>query len=533
MKIKNLKTSNFLFSFSVIVFLFLSQSAVVYADNIANEKGSIKFENGDISEGLNKLIKSVPPPNPLGNQEGSEYASSVSYPFSPFSKFDITFDQKNKKGFHANTPVVVKGSFGYSNNSLSEINKIIQDCQAKYSNFEDEKRNIICAAPPIYEIPSFSDVGVFAQVWKVDTDRERERKNGDYLIDEFYVAEGLDINVEERKDFIFKWKAPEKLENGDYYISFFINSYKRFSLLSIPINTFSPVSRFDFNIREESDSKNIFIDKETLKINGKNYSPIHPAPIVEPLNKSISIDFPVINPNKEEQKVKIKYELFRWTEEDHKNLLKTEETTKTIGTENASIQSFKFEPNKNESLYDLRITATSPQGVKSMTNIHFSIKNHDRGIFTYLGMARREESLYPMFCLRDAQWEGLFEGKVKISISDSKKITSVWEKDGFLEPQDGRCFVILNNNFKKSANAFEQEIKLSGEIFNKTGEKVDQIEIVHNSDSKSTLATSNFYDKWKTFLVLSSAILLILLIILIYYKKNPKNKKNVKKNIKR
>lgn len=516
---------------SLALGFFIVQTGTALGANDTVGKGSITVGKEDISEGLNKLLNSVPPPNPFYGKDSDEFARVTPFPFEPYSKFDITFDPNNRKGFQPNDIVKIKGSFGFSSNSQAEINKVTQECQNKFSSSEESKRNIICASPPIYNLPSFGDVGILAQVWKIDENSSSQKQNGDFLVDEFYVANGLEINAGEKKDFTFSWKLPEGIENGGYYVSFFVNSYKRFSLLSFPVNTFSPISRFDFSVKSENNTSNIRLDKNNIAINGNSYSQIHPIPILEPVNGKITIEYPINNPGSEGTDVRIKYELFRWTEENPNDVLKTEEKKQNIQPGGKITESFSYGPKDINGIYDLRISVSDPQGNKSMANVHFSIKGQNRGIFTYLGMAQQNELFQPMFCLRNAQLDGLFEGKVKISLSGLSGTSKNWEKEGYFEPQDGRCFIILDNKFSKDKDAYNRGLKLAGEIYDKNGKKVDQIEILHNS--KNILLSSNFFDRWKSVLLSLSIFLLIILFALIFINKMKiKSKNHVKKRIK-
>lgn len=502
--------------------LFNLGSNSVFA-NETIEGGSIRIE-GNINEGLEKFFGSIPPENPF-NSVSSGLSSMVPFPFSPFSQFNITFNSDNRKGFSQGENLNVKGSFDFLSNSQSEINKSIQECLNRFSNLKEEQRKKACAAPPIYEIPSFGEVGILTQIWKVDEDRQIENQKGDFLVDEFYVAESLEISEGESKDFALSWKIPEGLPNGSYYASFFINSYKRFSLLSFPVNVYSPLSRFDFSVLTDTSFDNVYLDKNNIRINQKEYSQIYPVPIVEPAQGSIGIEFSLVNNSKEDKEVTLSYELFRWTQEDPRNILETEEKKVKIPANNHKNETYKLAVDQLESLYDLRITVVD-NGVKSMANIHFSLKGGNRGMFTYLGMGKENGFIRPIFCLRNAQWEGFFEGKVKVTVkkTNGKKLNS-GEIEGILEPQDGRCFVLDDSRFRRKA---ETSLILLGEIFDKNGNKVDQIEILYNSKDK--LKVTEFNKNWMKFLLLSLIFLPIALFSLIFINKKINRKKNVKKN---
>lgn len=468
------------------------------------------------------------------------------FPFysMPYSEFRIDFDKNNKKFYQSGEEAFISGKISYSSsNAEAEINKIREDCLSDQKNKQGEKNEEICEAPPVYYFPSFSNVSILAQIWRKEEDETKMQAKGDHLVDEFYVAEDFFLGEKDEKEFELQWKVPENLKSGKYYAAFFVNQNKHFTLFGFPVNIFSPFTRFDFElIRGENDLEGgVLIDKNNIKINDQEYSQVLPAPSVEEKDRKINFEIPIYNPGLKAESVKVMYSLQRWTQENPEDEVSKKEDSLNLNPESSEILRFDFSPNELDSFYNLQVTVFS-EGAKSMTDIHFAVKDKNRGVIRFLGVGknRSEEANWPIFCLRNANWQGVFPGKFEISVFDSenKKVTD-WRSEGEIEAKDGICFVIKDPDFfgKKPAEC----LKMEGVLTSKNNKLSDKKTILLNCDSnqkevsgekkKSEGVTLNFIEgltlqkKREALIFLTGLILIIVLIagiIIIKYIKNNK-----------
>lgn len=401
----------------------------------------------------------------------------------PFSHFQVDFSTDNKKFFQAGEEVLIRGSLSYtSRTSEEEVKKAQDNCLADQANKTDDQKKAVCEAPPVYYFPSFSDVSVLAQVWRQEEDKVKMQAKGDNLVDEFYIGNGFKILENEKKDFGVRWKIPENLKPGKYYVAFFINQHKSFTLSGFPVNIFSPSFRFDFDvIRGEGNSEGgVRIDKDNIKINGKDYSQVLPAPSVQRDNGNINFEIPVLNPSEKAEIGAVTYKLQRWTQEDPGDLIteKTESFNLAPGSQESL--RFGFSPGEKDSFCNLEVTVQTEK-TKTMTDIHFAVAGIDRGIIRFLGIAkgRNSNNPFPLFCLRNAQWQGIFDGKLKLAFSDaSGKSVKDWESEGKIEAKDGVCFVIKDQTISDFAKS--NCLKIDGKLEGKNGELFDEKNALYN-----------------------------------------------------
>ncbi|MFH1183244.1 MAG: hypothetical protein V1690_03210 [Candidatus Moraniibacteriota bacterium] len=445
--------------------------------------GSVKLD--DDPAGLGKLINSAVPPNPFNSpgEQDKEIKLVPAFQENPLADYAISFDKSNDKNFQKGGVVNLAGDLSYSGSQAkNQIDKARENCLSRYNNKSEAERNQLCASPEIYQIPSIPDAGIFVQAWRRD-ETENRTKTGDYLIDEFYAAQGLTLKEGKNHNVNIIWKIPEELKTGSYYFSFFVTANQRFPLSGFPINVFSPGIVYPFDISGDS-GNGVEIDKNKIKINDTAYSPVLPVPTVEPKDGKVTIEASVANLNPAEQKVTVRYELYRWMQEDPKNLLTKEEQAETITPGEIKTTDFSFTPSGIESVYTVKVVASTPKS-QSVIDIHFSLKDKNKGIFLFLGAAKgSDNNFYPMFCPRDAQWVGMFPAEIKLTLSKNNKDIASWDKKGIIEPVDGRCIVIQDEKFKEMGSG--NCMKLTGQIFNPDNKLVDETTIDYNCGPKDS-----------------------------------------------
>ncbi len=447
---------------------------------------------------------------------------------NPFTQFDLSLNS-DKKGSLKNGGVIsLKGVISFGSRSKDETQSFLLDCEKKYGKVNK------CLNSEIYDISKFQNLGVFAQVYRKDASKEGALL-GDYLVDEFSVASNLNITENQDREFQVSWKIPNDAKPGDYYIAFYLNSNNNFDLWGTPLTVFSYAKTFDFSLTPQDETKQsmgVELDKNNIKINGLPYVYRKPAPTIVPgENREVKIEIPIVNLNTTDQKVNVTYQLFRWGQTDPNNLISSKEESKTFSAGEKSNLSFSFSPDEKESVYNLRITA-SGENSKSISNVRFVMKDKNKGIFRFLGFAKDQEGSYsPLFCLRNASWEGIAKSKVNITVLDAKgNNKGTWNEDANIGSET-RCFVPDNLKFTDNACS-----KLVGEIFDENDNLIQKEEINYpceaSKNAPSTLdnlissasSSDNGTGTEKTKVLLILGAILLVLIGIAVVLNNKKNK---------
>ena len=482
--------------------------------------GSVKFDK-DSRATLEQLADSISPPNPFSNPraEDKELKIVPQFQTNPFAQYLLNFDSDGQKNVKKGEKITLSGKLSFS---LEKTKEVLDEQMARCVSQVQNKGERNCIYPDIYTIPALSNIGVFVQVWEKDNSEERT-KSGDNLVDEFYAVQGLDLKEKKEQQVALNWQVPEETRNGSYYFSFFVTENKKFPLSGSPIAVFAPPLVYAFDISGNGNN-GVKIDKSNIKLNGAPYSQILPVPTIEPQGDKINIEIPILNLNPNDQQVKTRYELYRWTQEDPKNILNSEDKTEKIPVNGKVISNFSFLPNDDDSTYTVKLIADSGKG-QSAIDVHFVVKDKNRGIFLFLGVARNKDNKnYPMFCPRNAAWTGTIPGKIKLTLLNEKdEEVSFWEKNGIIEPWNWQCFTVEDEKFY-ALNSNNKCLKLKGEIFDQKGVLSDEAEISQNCQPSgpSALERISATGKNNTFLILSGIILLIILGGTVIYLKKKK-----------
>lgn len=423
------------------------------------EPGSVKLDPDFGSKAIDYILSKPVVPGPFTGKEDPDLEQINPYFADPVNKFSINLHSTGSQEYQAGDMVSAEG----------DVNYVFDDAKAKALAKESENCTN-CPSPKIYRFPGMNDLGVFVQVFRKDEDKTTSLE-GDYLVDEFYAAQGINLAENAKEKLKINWKIPEEIKEGKYYFSLTFNAGQRFSLAGTPLLAHFPAGIYDFQVNNSDNGSGVEIDKNNLAINDKSYVYRNPAPTVEPQDGEIKITVPVSNLSTEYARLNIKYQLYRWGQEDKADLLSSKEETKDLGTAEKANLEYSFKPDELNSVYNLKVIATTSKSITT-SNIRFVVKDQSRGIFDFIGKAQDEKgTAYPAFCLRDAQWTGYFSGKMVLTALDAKgNNVFKFERNGSIETAN-RCFVLKTEQYKLNDSP---AVSLKGEIYNNDGKLVDQ-----------------------------------------------------------
>jgi len=449
----------------IILSLFVIPVSLILFSPLNNTRAQEVELGKDFQKKYSDYLNTLPLPGPFNGGDSNDMEKIIPSHQAPVSSFKFDLDLPSEQIYETGNPVTIKGKISYSYKGKELLEKFNEACSSKAGN-ENQ-----CKSPGIYKIPVFENSGIFVQVWRKDS---KKPEKGDYLVDEFYVMEDVVVLEGDTSDFQVNWKIPNEVEKGDYYLLFFINSNKRFDLSGTPLANSSYAERYDFKVLNKSEKKGIVLDKNNIKISGNSYAYKMPVPVID--EDAVSVKIPLKNLDSTEQNVAVKYELFSWGQTDSLNIISTKNETKSLSS-NAEIElQYDLEPTDINSVYNLKVTAATSQS-RSVSNVRFVIKDKNQGIFRLLTLAEdKNRNYFPLFCVRNAQWSGNFQGKVEITLNDV-----VWEKEGILDASEGRCFIIKDERFKI---ADYNCAKLEGKIFDKEGKQTNIVQVSYNCSQR-------------------------------------------------
>jgi hypothetical protein len=331
------------------------------------------------------------------------------------------------------------------------------------------------------------DGTVFAQVFRKNPQSQTE---GNYLVDEFFAIENLNLGALSEKKFSFQWQIPEGIISGEYFVTLHFQVGKKFNLsgLSFLEGVYGGISYFNV---EEGKVSEVFFEKSKVSINGEKISFRSFIPKIEE-GKPVKIDFSLKNQSQENQEIEITKRLFSWDNLLRENLLKEEKDEIIISKQSAKTLTQTFEKLKS-GVYVFEVTAKG-KGSKSILKVRFEIEGENPPArLNFLGLnkfpLKPGDNSFVFACFHSISDSKNFEGKVIFRLKD-KAGNVILQKDyeGQISPQ----IMAIKQDFLPDKNY--NDLILEGAIYDKKGNVVDEISLSYNC-AKFNLANEILFEK--------------------------------------
>ncbi len=341
------------------------------------------------------------------------------------------------------------------------------------------------------------DGSVFVRIGKRNPNYKTE---GQWIVDEFIAVDKIYLAANEAKPISFTWTAPKGLESRNYRADYFFVVGEKFNLGGLPFTNEVVVGFADFTITSNKQT-GIFFDKKKTLINERRYNHIGSWPEVS-AGEAVVIKQDLKNTNNVKREITVEYDLFYWDSLNPTDKVSSKVEKVTIGANAVQTLTYTI-PKMDETVYYLRITATSVEGEKSIVNIRI-LSPQERPRLNYVAVdkfplkAGEDFSLFACFHNTSGRETN---GRVEVNLTD-KTGNSV----GQIEYSNSIASMVMGEVFKAKAPTDLDYLNLSAAIYNSNGEQVDEYKTVYTmrSDNQSN---KDSYILW--------AILLISIILLV------------------
>ncbi len=181
----------------------------------------------------------------------------------------------------------------------------------------------------------------------------------EYILDEFYLADDINLLPGEKAEFRGERELPENLKSGDYSVAVYFITSDNFNLAGVSFLREIYGRMTSFKVAGGGDL--LHFDTAQLKINGEPQSLHEPSKLYNE-GTAITVDIPLKNEG-EATEAAVRYDLYAWDDLREEDLIETKE-------ENLQLASGESK--------DLRyvLPATTPQGTYSLVITADSGKNN-------------------------------------------------------------------------------------------------------------------------------------------------------------
>jgi len=218
------------------------------------------------------------------------------------------------------------------------------------------------------------DGSVYVKVFRKQTDNIEELKNGGALLDQFFVADNIALDVNGKKQISFDWKVPSFTQSGDYEIDSFFVTEKKFNLYGLSFTDDVVGARYFFKISGEQNSI-VEFDKNAVMINGKPHQFIAFIPQVSPTG-TVKVTAQASNNTLDIQNADISWRLYSWDGLTEANLIS--EKKETIGLNPGEKRILQFNVNDTTKPVYFIVAELDYKDSKSILDIRFARKGVDR-----------------------------------------------------------------------------------------------------------------------------------------------------------
>jgi hypothetical protein len=243
--------------------------------------------------------------------------------------------------------------------------------------------------------------------------------NGYPVVDQFFAADNITIAANSSTSVSFTWKVPAYSESGDYEVSTFFMTEKRFNLLGLPFTDDVTGNKVNFSIAGEMEG-GVAFNKEAVRVNNQSYRFAAFPPRVTS-NDPVIIEAVVENTTTATVTIPVTFTLYNWAGERQENQLDTETTNVTLLAGEKKIVT--YEASEAAGAVSYVRAHLSHYDMQSILNIRFvrdgkeDIRLNFPGITAYPLMAATSTTIFS--CLHSTNVPFVDGAKLELLLTDT------------------------------------------------------------------------------------------------------------------
>ncbi len=262
---------------------------------------------------------------------------------------------------------------------------------------------------------------VMAQIYWLNT--ESGDMQGDNLLKEFYVMEGLSLDKNQEYPLQFTYRIPKKAPNGYYYVALFYQVKKNFNMAGLPFINNVYGGSASFTVENSQETAPFYFDRNTVRLQGANQMLRNFSQSFKE-GETVNYTAALKNPNSEKTSAYVEYRLFNWDQSREENLIEplVKKEFIEIPANNSTDASITFS-DLESGAYLLQIYSEANSWF-SIINLRFSVEG-EKGRFVFSGLDKfplAEGDSFNLFsCFSNTtDWASEFNGRTEIELTDEK-----------------------------------------------------------------------------------------------------------------
>ena len=357
---------------------------------------------------------------------------------------------------------------------------------------------------------------VYARIFQENETNAQE--NGDYVIDEFFVLENINLMPNEKKNINFNWNIPPSAFKGNYKLASFFTVDKKYNLSGLSFTSNVHANFCTFEIKGNNQNRIVF-DRNSAKFNNEQYLFRSYIPQITSKDKA-EISIPLNNTYNISKDIRITYDLYSWDALSEENKIQSDSQDIVIGAN--SYRTIKYLLDEiDSSVYLLKITAVSETD-KSIVDIRFGVDDIPLPRINYAGITKfpiqKGEKAKAFVCFHNTN-DSVFNGKINLELKDKEGNIIVSK-----EYQGNITGDVMVETVDIEANKNLNLLTLESKLSDKNGKVIDSFSGIYDISKLDPGYIKETSEKNNTGIYFILFILLLVIFLSFYFLKKRKLK---------
>lgn len=365
------------------------------------------------------------------------------------------------------------------------------------------------------------DGALYVKVFRLRDNPREKNVNGPFVVDQFFVRDGINLPADGRMPIIFTWDIPSYTPSGRYEIATFFTTSKKYNLLGLSFTDDVVGNRAGFEVVGEIHDIVAF-DKDKVSVGDTTYRFAAYPPRMD-ASAPVPIEAVVRNDTDSDAHVSIHWQAYAWDQGRLENLI-SQNTQSVIVPKNGTARASYTVSDTKYPVY-LVVGTLSWQNTQSIINVRFVRQGVDRtrinfpAITAFPLVAGKETTLFS--CLHNSGESATVpNGRLEIKLSDSMGRTIheyVYEGDvtgAMMGVADAFTPEAGYNVIKLDAMLYQGGALVDEAHLTYDCEAIDEASCLPDSETRSAFTVFSFSGDSSLVAILGSAIVILLLALL-------------------
>lgn len=264
------------------------------------------------------------------------------------------------------------------------------------------------------------DGSLYVKVFKLRDDVVAKNVNGPFVVDQFFVRNGISLPAGASMPIVFSWDIPSYAEGGEYQLATFFTSGRAFNMLGLSFTDDVVGNTARFKVSAEQ-TRSVSFDKDAVQVNGEPYY-FAAFPPRASATDPVVVTAAVQNETRAAVRVPVRFDVYQWDAQKRENLVTSEEQYVLVDAGKSADATYTVTDTKYP-VY-LVVGTVKWQNTQSVINVRFVREGVERprinfpAVTSYPLIAGQEATLFS--CLHNVGASNVSDTRLDLRIIDTR-----------------------------------------------------------------------------------------------------------------